>query len=171
MTIGYKFCPNCKENLSKEEEKIYCKSCGFIHYFDVAATATAIPVKGSKILIAIRGTEPFKGKYDLIGGFVKGNESAEGAVIRETYEETGLKVKIKSYLGSYPDTYGKGGKFTLGMTYIVDIISGTPKANDDVAKLEWINIKDIPKLKNIAFKNMENTLMDFYNLFGRGAEN
>lgn len=167
---NFEFCPNCKEKLTKNDESVSCKCCGFTHYFDVAAAATAIPVKDGKILIAVRGTEPFKGYYDLIGGFVKGNESAEEAVIREVYEETGLKVKIESYLGSYPDTYGENGKFTLGITYVVKIISGQPKANDDVARLEWVEIKDIPKIERIGFKNMKNTLNDFYRLyFGREA--
>ncbi len=169
---NFRFCPNCRTKLTKDIERVHCNSCGFTHYFDVAACASSIPVKNGRILIAVRAVEPYKGTYDLIGGFIKGNESAEKAAIRETYEETGLKVRIEKYLGSYPDTYGKNGKYTLGITFIVKIVSGSPKANDDVAKLKWIDIKDIPKLKNIGFKNMKNTFKDFYRLYsGRGAEN
>jgi len=168
---NYKFCPNCKEELSKEEEKIYCKNCGFTNYFDVAACSSAIPVKDNKVLIAVRGVDPFKGTFDLVGGFIKQGESAEEGILREVKEETGLTVQIEKYFGSYPDTYGEDDKPVLGITFVVKIISGELKAQDDVAELVWIEIKDIPKLKFSGFKNVETTLMDFYRLFGRGAEN
>lgn len=98
---------------------------------------------------------------------MKAGESSEEAIIRETYEETGLKVKIEKYLGSYPDTYGGEDKPTLGITFIVRVVSGKPKANDDVAKLVWVPIKDIPKLKFDSFKNIKTALMDFYDQFSR----
>lgn len=164
---NFKFCPNCKKILTGNIEKVCCNFCGFTHYFDVAACASTIPIRNSKILIAIRGKDPYKGAYDLIGGFIKGNESAEEAAIRETYEETGLKVKIDKYLGSYSDTYGENGKYTLGVTFIVKILAGSPKASDDVAKLKWVEIKDIPKIKFNGLKNTKEALMDFYKLFGR----
>ena len=165
MNSFYRFCPNCKEELSRKEEKIFCKSCEFVTYINPAACASAIPVKDDKILIAIRGTEPFKGSFDLIGGFIKQGESSEEGIIREVKEETGLTVEIERYFGSYPDTYGDGDKPVLGITFIVKIISGELKAQDDVAELVWVEIKDIPKLKFDGFQNIKTTLMDFYDQF------
>ncbi len=103
----------------------------------------------------------------MIGGFMKTGETAEEAAIRETLEETGLKVNIEKYLGSYPDTYGEDNKPTIGITFIVKIVAGKPTAQDDVSNLIWIPIKNIPKLKFDGFKNTKEVLMDIYNLFGR----
>lgn len=113
----------------------------------------------------IRKFEPFKGTYDLLGGFVDPNESAEEAAIRELKEETGLDIKIKSFFGSYPDIYGPNGKFTLGVCFIVNVVGGQDKAHENIEKLEWIAIKDIPKLENLGFENIKKTLADFYKKF------
>lgn len=155
----------------KEENKFYCDKCGFITYLNPAPTVSVIPIEKEMALIAIRGIEPFKGAYDLIGGFLQTGESVEEGGIRETKEETGLKIKMTEYVGSYSDTYGDDDEPTIGVVFTAKILSGKPEAADDVAKLIWIPIKDIPKLKFNGFKNTKEALMDLYKFFCRGAEN
>jgi NAD+ diphosphatase len=171
--MKYVYCPNCgKENLKHEQEKSVCKDCGYIIYQNAVVCASVLPVKNGKVLLAVRKNDPFKGEYDLIGGFANPNESAEEAAVREAKEETGLDVKIVKYFGSYPDRYGKDGVYALNIQFIVEIIGGSESAKDDVAGLEWIPIVVIPNLKLNGFKNTRETLTDFYKKFvSRGAGN
>ena len=59
----------------------------------------AITVIDGKILLIKRGTEPELGKWSIPGGRVVAGESLETAVMRELYEETGLKGECKSFIG------------------------------------------------------------------------
>ena len=47
----------------------------------------------SKILICKRAKEPYKGKYNLVGGKVEENETKLKAAYRELKEETGISNK------------------------------------------------------------------------------
>jgi len=153
----YKFCPQCKTKLDLTEEYPYCPNCNLTIYLDSKPTASILLIDGNKVLLGKRATEPFKGKYDVIGGFLKYGEDPIAGVLREVKEETGLKVKITDLLGIYMDTYGKGGESTLNINYIGKIVSGKMKASDDVAELEWVPIDKLPEP---AFKSQIKTFKD-----------
>jgi ADP-ribose pyrophosphatase YjhB (NUDIX family) len=105
--------------------------------------------QGDKILLARRASEPAKGMWDLIGGFIDVDESAEDAVIRETKEETGLDVIVKKYLGSISDVYGETNSTTLNFCFLAQVKKGSPKADSDVVELKWFSKNEIPE--NMAF--------------------
>lgn len=46
-----------------------------------------------KILMCKREKEPYKGKFNLVGGKVEDNENELNAAYRELYEETGITKK------------------------------------------------------------------------------
>ena len=56
----------------------------------VAAIITATDSRGTKILLARRGHEPFKDRWCLPGGHIDRYEPARRAIIREVKEEVGL---------------------------------------------------------------------------------
>lgn len=147
---NYKYCPKCKSELIITDESFECNNCGTKIYKNSAPTASVLIVKGDKVLLAKRGIEPFKGEYDTVGGFLKYGEDPITGVLREAEEESGLKVKILDMLGIFMDTYGEGGKYTINLYYVGEIVSGKMKADDDVAELEWFPIMNLPKP---AFKN------------------
>lgn len=89
---------------------------------------------------------------------MKIGETLEEAAKREAKEETGLNVEIVKLLGNHPDRYGKGGDFTIGVTFIVKIISGKIRVKDDVASLEWVSINNPPETR--GFKNTKENLKD-----------
>lgn len=153
----YKFCPRCKTELDLSGEYPHCPKCDLTIYFNSKPTASILLLDKDKVLLGKRAIEPFKGKYDIIGGFLKNGEDPVTGVLRETKEETGLKIKITEFFGIYMDTYGKGGDYTLNIYYLGKIISGKMKASDDVAQLEWVPISKLPKP---AFKSQEKVFVD-----------
>ena len=163
------FCPRCKSKLENNPDFFKCKSCGQVIYKNSAPTASVLIIRGNKVLLAKRAFEPFKGKYDIIGGFLKYGEDPLTGVLREVKEETSLEITILDILGIYMDTYGKDGIETLNIIYIGKIVNGKMKASDDVAELEWFPINKLPKP---AFKGQVKAFKDLQKWFlSRGAEN
>ncbi len=163
--MGYKYCPYCKEDIKFENYSYVCKN-NHIVYINPAPCVSIIPVKNNQILLCKRGIEPRKGTYDFIGGFVNVGETIENAVLRETKEETGLVVKLEKYLGEYSEEYTPQVSYPLCFTYIVSIVNGDAKANDDVSELIWINIKDIENLDLTgSFPTIERTLEDLAKIY------
>ncbi|MCI4433947.1 MAG: NUDIX domain-containing protein [Thermoplasmata archaeon] len=109
-------------------------------------TVDGIINEGRSILLIKRKNEPYMGYYALPGGFVEYGETVEEAIKREIFEETGLEVKILNILGVYssPDRDPRG--HTISIVYILDKISGHPRAGDDAEDLKFFEIKKIPDL-------------------------
>jgi ADP-ribose pyrophosphatase YjhB (NUDIX family) len=137
-------------------------------YKNSAPTASALIIRDGNVLLGKRGVPPLKGKYDVVGGFLKYGEDPLTGVLREAREETGLRLKILGMLGVYMDTYGRGGKSTLNFYYVASIISGRIKAMDDVAELRWFPINKLPRP---AFKSQLKVFSDLRTwLSKRGSE-
>ena len=104
----FKFCPKCGSNEfninNKQSKK--CDSCGFVYYFNSAASIVAI-IENSKneVLVARRAKDPAKGTLDLPGGFAEMGETIEETVRREILEETRLKIDSLKYIFSIPNRY------------------------------------------------------------------
>lgn len=115
------------------------------------------------MLLVKRGIDPYKGAYDIIGGFMEADELPEVAALREAKEETGLDIKITSLLGIYSDRYGNDGDYTLNLHYIAEIIGGEMQAQEnEVASLEWIDINALPL--DEGFQNTKDGLRDLQKL-------
>jgi len=125
-------------------------------YINPKPCVAVIISQEDKILLARRGIEPQKDKWDIVGGFIEVDESSEDAVIRETKEETGLDVSIKEYLGSVPDVYGDTEVATLNYCYLVKVENGEPTAKSDVTELKWFSKDDIPA--DMAFAHQEKAI-------------
>ena len=154
----YKFCPRCKNDLISSKNSYSCNHCGLKIYQNPKPCVSALPVKDGKVLLSRRANEPFKGEYDLIGGFMNVEENVEEALRREVKEETGLDIKIVKLLGTYPDRYGKGGDYTINLQFIVEITGGILMAKDDISSLEWVQINNLPEIN--GFNNTKETLKD-----------
>ena len=101
-------CPACgsAKFVQNNEKSKRCENCGFVYYINASAAVAAFIVNASgELLVCKRGKEPEKGTYDLPGGFVDGNESAEEAMSREIQEELNAKVVDAKYLYSLPNKY------------------------------------------------------------------
>ena len=109
-------------------------------------TVDGVILKEKKILLIKRKNKPFKGKWALPGGFVEYGERVEESVIREVYEETGLKTKINDLIGVYSDPNRDPRGHTISVVYILDIKDGELKSGDDAADVKFFNLKELPEL-------------------------
>ncbi|SBV96167.1 NUDIX domain-containing protein [uncultured Dysgonomonas sp.] len=145
----FKYCPKCGSNHFVENnfKSKRCEDCGFIYYFNSCSSTIAIIINDDKeLLVATRAHEPVKGTLDLPGGFVDMEETGEEAVAREVIEETGLVVEKVDYLFSIPNKYVYSGfeVQTLDLVYRCFVKNmENLKAEDDVAKLEFIKISEL----------------------------
>ncbi len=98
-------------------------------------SAGAIIEKDGKILLL--ELTYMKG-YGLPGGFLESDESAEDAVDREVFEETGLKVTAKKFLWSIPEK--RAGIPTLGFIFAVDV-TGEERGSEE-GSLIWLDPRD-----------------------------
>lgn len=161
--IQYNFCPKCGHKIHDGSNPPHCSHCGITYYRNAKPCASVLPIKDGKVLLGKRGQEPYKGAYDIIGGFMEAGELPEDAAIREAKEETGLDVKITSLLGIYSDRYGDDGDYTLNLHYLGKVIGGEMKPMDDIASLEWVPISDVPL--DEGFQNTQDGLRDLKLLF------
>jgi len=152
-----RFCLRCgvalkwKPAAAGEPARRVCPSCHWIFYNNPRPCVGALMVRDGRVLLGRRAQEPFRGWWDIPGGFMEAGETPEEALAREVAEETGLQVKRVDLLLALPDTYGEGGAPTLNLHYLVEVGKGEPKPQSDVTELRWFSPGELPE--QIAFEN------------------
>ncbi|MBL7054065.1 NUDIX hydrolase [Patescibacteria group bacterium] len=155
----YKFCSKCGNKLVKKinHEKAsrqYCNRCDLFFYQNSRPCVTAIIVKQDKILLTKRGIDPYKGFWDLPGGFLEEGEHPKTGIKREVKEELGVEIKLDKIIGFFIDKYLSAGKdlYTLNVCYLSKITKGNIIPASDVKSVKWVNLDSLPK--KFAFKNV-----------------
>jgi ADP-ribose pyrophosphatase YjhB (NUDIX family) len=103
-----RFCSRCGGELrfgpieGEERDRLACPSCGFVFYVNPRLVVTTLPVddRGEVTLIR-RGIAPGYNQWAQPGGFLEIDETVRDAAIRETLEETGLRVEPETIIGLY----------------------------------------------------------------------
>jgi 8-oxo-dGTP diphosphatase len=93
-----------------------------------------IPSERGVVLIR-RGSEPFKGRWALPGGFVEVGETVEEAADREAAEETGLVVEVAHLVGVYSDPERDPRGHNVSVAFLVRVFSGELAAASDAAEV------------------------------------
>ena len=109
-------------------------------------TVDGIILEDGAILLIKRRNTPFKGKWALPGGFVEYGEKTEDAVVREVFEETGLKTKISRLVGVYSDPKRDPRGHTITIAYTLEICGGNIKSGDDASDVKKFNTDNLPEL-------------------------
>jgi ADP-ribose pyrophosphatase YjhB (NUDIX family) len=151
-------CPRCAATLVRrapdgdDEERLLCPACGLVLYENPAPTANAVVVdEHGRVLLTRRGIEPFRGMWDLPGGFIRPGEDGEEAARRELAEETGLEIATGRVLAIVPDRYGHDGVATLNIFYLARVVGGEGRPASDVSELGWFGRDELPPPDRVAF--------------------
>ena len=156
MPPVYRFCPLCASALvpvadGPDAGRMGCPRGHFVHYDNPAVTTYAfVRDREGRYLVLQRALEPFRGQWDLPGGFVEPGETPEEAIRRELAEETGLAVATERILGAFSSQYGEDGRWTVDVGFEARVVGGVFRL-DEQEKLafEWLALDEIPRL---AFK-------------------
>ena len=105
-------CPMCGARIDLEVPGA-CAACGTMHYLNSRPTGGAVVERGDTILLARRAITPWRGMWDLPGGFCDGAEHPADAAKREVLEEVGLDVEIGEFIGMWIDGYELDGGVTF----------------------------------------------------------
>lgn len=99
--------------------------------------------KGDKIVLLKRSIEPFKGKWIIPGGHVEYGETVETAAVRESEEETSLKVRLKEILGVYSDKNRDPRYHTISTAFIAEAVAGELRVMTEAKEAKWVTEKEI----------------------------
>ncbi|MDA2922538.1 NUDIX domain-containing protein [Patescibacteria group bacterium AH-259-L07] len=162
--MQYTFCPKCAgkfQEIKDNASHLQCIQCNFVFYQDSKPTASVILENDKgEVLLTRRAGEPFKGYWDLPGGFCELDEHPELTAKREMKEELGVDIELTGFIGIYTDHYPDQGdvEYTLNIIYTGKIIQGELRPDDDVDACQWFSLNQLPA--NIAFKNGQQALQE-----------
>lgn len=143
-----KFCTECGQPVTpKNISSLVCEA-GHDNWLNPATASSVFVVKDGKVLFGRRNRQPGLGMLDRPGGFIEINETAENAAIRETKEEFGIDIRLIDFLGSYADYYGD--RPNLNLTFVGEIVGGTPQPGDGIAEVVWLDIANLPEAQELA---------------------
>ncbi|MGL5274028.1 8-oxo-dGTP diphosphatase [Myroides marinus] len=96
---------------------------------------------GNNFMLLKRLKEPNKDTYTPVGGKIEPYETPEEGVLRETFEETGIRVDKVKFCGILTETSPTKYNW-LSYVYVADIDEVTPPECNE-GTLEWIAYEDL----------------------------
>lgn len=166
--MRYRFCMMCGGGLRRvrQEGRVRqrCRRCSWIFYGNPIPAAVALVMRRGKILLGRRADKPYRGTWDLPGGFVEAEETPEQGLAREIREEIGARIGSARFLGFFNERYGPAGFPILAVVYRITLKSGRLRHGSDVSELRWFSPRQLP-YRQIGFPSMRRALR----LYARGA--
>ncbi len=124
-------------------------------------TLNAIVIKDNKVLLGKRGTLRGKpileaGKWALLGGFLDRDENLEQAVKREVKEESGWIIDNLQLMriNDNPDRPHEDRQ-NVDVIFIAEAIEQIQTSNEEVKKLKWFELDNLPPKEIMAFDHGE----------------
>ncbi len=103
-----------------------------------------------KVFLSKRGplAKNERGKWEIPGGALEFGETFEQAIIRETFEEFGIKIKVKKLLHLTDHILPDEKQHWVAPSYICEIVEGTPSIMEPgkTDEIGWFTLDEAEKL-------------------------
>ena len=153
------FCAYCGQPLPALPPT-QCDECGENHWNNPKPSGSALVERNGEALLVKRARDPWRGHWDVPGGFCDPGEHPADAARREVAEETGLtEIELTGFLGSWIDTYpdervDRGERpleSTLNLYYLARCLGDDELRPDpdEVLEARYFAVHDLPD--EIAF--------------------
>lgn len=126
---------------------------GELHYGDIPKFHVAVDcmiftlINGRlHILLIKRDFEPEKGKWSLIGGFVKENESVDNAAKRVLKELTGIDNAFIRQTGAFGEVNRDPGARVISVAYFALLNIEEINIRKENSNVEWVDMEALPEL-------------------------
>jgi 8-oxo-dGTP diphosphatase len=174
---NWRVCPVCAGDLEAEvgepgaQPNLVCRGrCGSPWYANSKPTGNLLVERADdgRLMLVRRGSDPFKGYWDLPGGFLEEGEDPEDGALREIREETGLDVRITEFVGVFRDEYDSTPKqHTMNLFWraIADDPDAAQPASD-VSEIGWFLREEIPPSEELAFDCVPRALAAWASMLG-----
>jgi 8-oxo-dGTP diphosphatase len=158
-----RFCSRCGTELrfgpiqGEERDRLACPNCGFVFYVNPRLVVTTLPITDrGEVMLIRRGIAPGYGRWAQPGGFLEIDETVLDAAIRETLEETGLRVEPVGLLGLYSRVQAA----VVVVVYEARIVCGEPRTTHESLETRAFSPETIPWAE-IAFETSIRALRDW----------
>lgn len=158
-----RFCTNCGGLLKATtppggRSHYRCTVCGRNQYRNAKPCAGALIMREGRLLLVQRAISPYRGYWDIPGGFLELDELPADGAVREAQEETGLEVRLIDLFGFYIDRYGEDGRgvYCLNIYFLAEVVGGEECLTAESADLAWFAPDELPD--QIAFEHARHVL-------------
>jgi 8-oxo-dGTP diphosphatase len=107
----------------------------------------AVIVRGDRVLLVRRATEPLKGEWSVPGGALELGEKLRDGVAREALEETGLQVEVGPVLevidSIFTDDDGRTQYHYVLIDFLCHPQPGEALPGSDVSEVLWVAESDL----------------------------
>ena len=117
--------------------------------FMVHQTSTGLVVRGGTVLLGKRTSNRLlAGMWDAFGGHHEAGETPAHALVRELYEELGIRVTAAKFLHEYEDRDPTSKETFHHHLYLVTAWQGEPRiANDEHSEIRWCTGAEAARLR------------------------
>lgn len=144
-----RFCSECAAPLPSPPP-VTCPACDTSHWLDSKPCAGALVTRDGRLLLVRRAHEPWRGLWDVPGGFCAWREHPRDTAVREVREETGLVIRTGAFIGMWIDSYAPSGadseKVTLSIYFHATAVGAhEPRVDpNEVAEIAWFTPDGLP---------------------------
>jgi|WetSurMetagenome_2_1015567.scaffolds.fasta_scaffold399372_2 8-oxo-dGTP diphosphatase len=158
------YCSHCGAPLP-HVPPVNCGKCRVSHWRNPKPCAGALVTHQGQLMLTRRAIEPYRGMWDIPGGYSDFGEHPQQTARREVLEETGLIINITGLAGIWMDHYGPVEDEDLRVStlniYFHAVLGVDARQNQDhteISEIGWFLPEELPK--EMAFPHHEAIVLE-----------